>query len=236
MKIGLEYEGVLFKKGKIIRFESLSEKDKALVEKYYKSPHDAYDCLAECRTEPFMFDKKTDARDIAYNLFMQQTMLHTIYKSIGVDVSWREHQIPAEIHRQLVDDTLNFECKNGKVINTFSDQGITEFMPRHDEKIAFRGGGIHLNVSDIDEKYYTNIILNLYREYCFYKDTSYKSFYRNNCLFRLKNEAINGFNGIEFMSIGLSIPEEVTFEKYFNFTRHFFHLFDPIVKELKKYI
>ena len=218
--IGLEYEGVILKDGKIIRFSSMPKEHQEAILRRYPCPHDNYDCLAECRTKPFIFGS---TRDIAYRLFSEVSMLTSIYNSVGYDIHWGEMEIPAEIH-----NAIKADVKFKKPILTIGKSGIVDIKNMPEEGF-YRGGGIHINISGRSKAHLLGMALMAYNisSTLMFK---FKSFYRKSFLFRFKPE----FNGVELMSIGFDASQFLGIRQSFETTKHFFHLFDPIVSVLNE--
>lgn len=220
MRIGLEYEGVILKNGNIIRFSSMPIEHQDAIKSKYANPHDNYDCLAECRTLPFTFES---TRDVAYKLFEECSKITSIYNDLGYDIHWGELEIPKEIH-----DSIRSDVKFKKPMLTINKGFFIDIDNSSEEKF-YRGGGIHLNISGRHGNHLIGIILSIFN-YRYHASTEFKSFYRKNFLFRFKPE----FDGIELMSIGFDATKFNGLRESFESTKHFFHLFDPIIDELNR--
>lgn len=221
MRIGLEYEGVILKDGNIIRFSSMPVEHQEIIKAKYANPHDNYDCLAECRTLPFTFES---TRDVAYKLFEECSKLTSIYNDLGYNIHWGELEIPKEIH-----DSIKSDVKFKKPMLTINKGFFVDIDNSSEEKF-YRGGGIHLNISGKHVNHLLGLILHIYKDNWRITHSDFSSFYRKNFLFRFKPE----FNGIELMSIGFDATKFNGLRESFESTKHFFHLFDPIVAELNR--
>ena len=221
IQIGLEYEGIILKDENIIRFSSMPTEHQESIKRRYANPHDNYDCLAECRTPPFHSENTISVDSIAYLLFSQVALLTSIYNELGYDIYWGEMEIPKEIHNSIKSDV-----KFKKQILTINNGKIIEFSNNNEDKF-YRGGGIHLNISGFPKTQMLGIILDCYSKLY---NNNFNSFYRKNFLFRYKPE----FDGIELMSIGFDSTKFNNIIESFVSTKHFWHLFDPIVKILNE--
>lgn len=191
-RIGIEYEGVLLKKGKPIRFSQLDYKtvQRPITEQYFNEYCcDGNDYLIEVRTTPH-----TSPELLLNEFFFKKARIERLLKKYGLSVRWTEMPIP----NQEPD-----EKKGNKTQEVFDANG-RHYLECKDSK--FRGGGLHINFDVWSSENYPKDIKQLFKMYWKVKYTEkmfkFKSLYRNKLLFRE-----HPF-GYELMSVGFALTSK----------------------------
>jgi len=233
MKIGLEYEGVLYKGGKIVRWADLPNKVKEHLLQHYKNikPVDNYDCLAEVRTSPI---SDPDTQKILYELFEAILALDARFHYYGIYIKWKECKLTSELHNKIILDCLKEDPDQP------AQEKITYQL--HPTKIwkplstnLYRGGGLHINVSGLKNEYLEKWVEKMWESLCS-KSKEWKSVYRKIPLFRQKE--IFTENVFEFMSLGLELPtfhSKMTIIECYSLVKELFHTIDTIIKISKEF-
>ena len=228
MKIGIEYEGVILKDGKPLRWSSICKKDRKEICNAVsdKNPVDAYDCLAEIR----FLSTSVDSRTILQTLMEKINTYNGVFLKRGFNILWGEMEIPEEIHKEIVGEKDKAKEKF-KPTSTVSSNGVTGWSPEGGNR--FRGGGMHINVSPISQLLAPALVLSLHESLRHHSEQTMKSNYRHHILFRqrmIENESVT-----EYMTFGLTIPKINSTDAAFKMIAHNFHWADCVVNVVKEF-
>ena len=217
-RIGFEYEGVLLRNGKNIRWSELSEEEQKCVTESAGStqPYDNYDCLAETRT---FAQPCKNPHTLLDNLYRNIERTTAAYSKVGIHVAWEEQAIPTKIHQSIAGAMQ--EKKSKHITYTIDKhQGRMIVEPPTERKIIYRGGGLHINVDAMNETEAYGLAIRIHEALRRYRNPKMKSWYRTQLLFRIKPF------GVEYVSFGFNLPDEDTTMKFgdtIHFIRHQFH-------------
>ena len=103
-----------------------------------------------------------------------------VFERNGLAIDWSENSIPKDIHNKIIKNFSN--KKNKKQTYTLSGDGRVEYTPSTLDNR--RGGGLHINVSGIDEKCLVSWACELHTKLRTFRSLEMKSHYRSNILFR----------------------------------------------------
>lgn len=241
MKVGLEYEGVIRDSltNKIVRWGELSKNTEENIIKACKFniylgkntfPVDNYDCLAEVRTRPL---SNPTNEELLNHLFSEIVSLTKIFKENGLKIEWGECNIPIEIHDSIV-ESKNEKEKKEKTTYTLGNQGEKIWTPSSVDKR--RGGGLHINVSGLNEKVLISWVCDLHNRLRIFRSPKMRSHYRNQILYREKFDVTNSKPIFEYISFGFEILiKENTLENIVSFVNHQFHWAEAIRSVNLKY-
>jgi hypothetical protein len=202
MKMGFEYEGVILDhNNQPVRWSSLHVgtrfKIKAKMDRMDDplDPCDAYDCLAEVRTDPL---ENPTSEQITEALKHEIDMATKAYQSVGLNVYWGEMLIPAKLHQEIVKDLVNrpkkYTCTIANGVQTsYSSEGN-----------CFRGGGLHIHVSPISNALVPAWAMLLHeRLYGGRLPDDMRSNYRQNLLYRFRQEPPEGYPWRSWSAVGI---------------------------------
>jgi hypothetical protein len=241
MKIGLEYEGVLYKDNKIVRWKELPDEIKKHLNSHYnKTPIDNYDCLAEVRTYPMI---NPTAEFLLQELFNGIFSLAIRCKHYGIDIKWQECEISSDLHKviciecikDLYGANVDYGQTNKKITYVLDKITYKKDIWLSKQTDSFRGGGLHINISGLKENSLISWVKNMSPFINHYGDI-WKSSYRNNILFR--DRIIDGERVFEFISFGIKLPsfdEKLTFKDFFELAKHQFHWAQSVIDISKQY-
>ena len=210
MKIGLEFEGVIhdFQTGNIVRWSKIEKAKQSRIQRILYAnreavlPCDRYDALAEVRTLPI---ENPTPEKLIKALFSEMELASHAFSANGYDIHWFEEPIPVELHDEIRKDFAadDPDGKKDKFTWTVKDFVATQFQGAGN---LFRGGGLHINVSSIPHVFAQMVAENLHgRLSCFNLKSEFQSHYRNNILYRVRQDYTTNDNIVEYMSHGFNV-------------------------------
>ena len=219
MKIGFEYEGVILDdNGQITRWSDIPLqrqfriKTKMDMMATKQNPCDHYDCLAEVRTEP-LEDKSPRELLLAFRDVIQ--LADNAFQTEGYFVHWGEMRIPTALHQQILRD-LGESKDRKKNTRTIVDGVEVQYDSKGN---VWRGGGMHVSFSDIEDFLMPGVAVNLHtRLHRYLEDWALNSNYRNNLLWRHRDERDQ--NGAivhkigEYMTFGFNLADILDLAKW----------------------
>jgi hypothetical protein len=239
MKIGLEFEGVIrsSRTGDICRWPKIPEESRKLIKRMIYErrekvePIDGYDCLAEVRTLPL---ENPSPYELINALFTEMELASKAFFAAGYGIQWFEQEIPKAIHDEVVAgaNLRDPDGKKRKPTHTFGDGGIKLYQS---EGNYFRGGGLHINISNVPRELAPSLVLHLDDK--MYRDRvnahyKHKSHYRTNLLFRMRavqrerlktlrvGSSTETWDTIcEYMSFGFNVPKLEGWREAFDATQ-----------------
>jgi len=218
MKIGLEFEGLLLKDSKVVRWSQIPRDQQFRIKcnmdmmQSELDPCDYYDCLAEVRTDPIVNPTVHSLLDA----WMDQIALaNKSFKAEGYDIVWAESAISPAMHSAIVKE-IALSGRPKKDVFTIVDGRVVPYLSRGN---LFRGGGLHINVSSVHPDVAVAMALEMHA--CLYRciDSDFRSNYRKNMLFRKRQDLVTGEFIAEYMSMGYNFyddPEAVKKAHPFN--------------------
>jgi len=213
MKIGLEYEGVIFDKAtsQVTRWSSIPKNKQFRIKQRMDmmgsevEPCDGYDCLAEVRTEPLVDPNP----ETLINALMDAVELaEKAYESEGFHILWDEVMIHPRLHADIKLSLANATKKDTQYIGR---NGVDCYSS---DGNVFRGAGIHVNVSNVHRHIVPAMALQMHSALRGYMadhsshSSPFYSNYRQNVLFRTRRDDVTGDDIGEYMSFGFRLPDE----------------------------
>lgn len=233
IKIGLEYEGVIKKDNKIVRWMDLSSDIQKKIQSDNKIPPvDNYDCLAEVRTFPLT---NPNEKSILNELFDKIENLNNIFIKNGLTIDWNENIIPENLHKSIINNMKHLDGVNKKYKETYTldGNGSKLWLPIHLMEDKRRGGGLHINVSGLNKECIISFVCALHSSLEHLKDKTLCSQYRQQILYR--DKYIGNERVYEYMSFGFHIPTKMKIFNFYKYVKHCFHWMKIIIDISKKY-
>jgi hypothetical protein len=234
MKLGFEYEMPITRDGNLVRWTDIPESLRQLIKRDFTGrtttdPVDRYDCLAEYRSVPILPDRGVwDAKNILYNFFVGLDHFTRAFHRHGYQLICEEVEIPEEMHNSIMQSGYfkqqsnehTPDCKY-KCTHIMTARGFEIYHQPHNR---YRGAGLHINVSPVDEVMAPALVVMLANALCNYHLNSvFKSEYRKNILFRTRQ--MNQEWVTEYMSFGFQLKRHLDSPFVSDLTQNVFHCF-----------
>ncbi len=185
----MEYEGVIQRDGHPVRFSCLEHDIREYICRVTgdASPVDCCDYLAEIRTTPHsMYQVEALIDELLRKRDGWNRAAHTA-RNHRLQVAWRECYLGVDRIRAAV------AGKRLKPIYTLVDDRLQRFPIRSN---AFRGGGVHVNVSGLSAQAAQRVFEELHHALSPKYNRNFRSKYRSHPLLRTKPF------GMEYLSLG----------------------------------